>query len=78
MSRFFWKTAGGAFIAQQRYAAGHAMTLAAKGLVVVQSLLERGLELGGDLAPQLGFQLVQQSHSGASPVGDGRTLYPIL
>ena len=43
--------------------------MAAKRLVVVQGLLEGGLELSGDLAFQLGFQVVQQSHSGASPVG---------
>ena len=66
------------FRAQQRHAADHATTLAAKGLIVVQNLLEGGLELGGDLVPQLGFQVVQQSHSGASLVGDGRALYPHL
>ena len=47
---------------------GQAATVA-EGLVIVQGLLEGGLELGGDLAFQLGFQVVQQSHSGASPVG---------
>ena len=35
--------------------------MVAKGLVVVQGLLEGGLELGGDLAFQLGFQVVQES-----------------
>ena len=45
------------------------VAMVSEGLVVVQGLLEGGLELGGDLAFQLGFQVVQQSHSGASPVG---------
>ena len=52
--------------------------LVAKGLVIIQCLLEGGLQLGGDLAFQLVFQVVQQSHSGASPVGMGRSFYPIL
>ena len=43
--------------------------MVAEGPVVIQGLLEGGLELGGDLAFQLGFQVVLQSHSGASPVG---------
>ena len=53
--------------------------LLAEGLVIVQGLLQGGLELGGDLAFQLGFQVVQQSPSGASPVGrSGLSLYPHL
>ena len=32
--------------------------MAAEGLVVIQGLLEGGLPLGGDLAFQLGFQMV--------------------
>ena len=48
-----------------------------EGLVGVQCLLEGGLELGGDLAFQLGFRVVQQSHNNASPVG-GWALYPHL
>ena len=40
----------------------------AEGLVIVQGLLQSGLPLGGDLAFQLGFQVVQQSLSGAPPV----------
>ena len=31
-----------------------------------------------DLAFQLGFRVVQQSHSDASPTGAGRALYPYL
>ena len=51
----------------------------AEGLVVIQGLLEGGLQLGGDLAFQSGFQVVQQSHSGASPVGRwGGHCTPIL
>ena len=50
--------------------------MVAKGLVVVQRLLQGGLELGGDLAFQLGFQVVQQSHSGASPVVSGAGIVP--
>ena len=46
------------------------VALIAEGLVVIQDLLEGGLELGGDLAFQLGFHVVQRSHSGASPVGE--------
>ena len=98
VSRFFWKTAGGAFLAQQRHAVGHTATLAAAehgdleahfavtdgngagvamvamhgqatmvsdGLVVIQGLLEGGLQL----CEELGFQVVQQPHSGSSPVG---------
>ena len=45
--------------------------MVAKRLVVVQGLLEGGLQLGGDLVFQLGFQVVQQSPSGASPVEIG-------
>ena len=51
-------------------------TMVAKGLVVIQGLLQGGLELGGDLAFQLGFQVVQQPHSGASPVGGGSGIVP--
>ena len=50
--------------------------MVAKGLVIVQGLLEGGLELGRDLAFQLGFQAVQQSHSGASPVGGRAGIVP--
>ena len=39
--------------------------LLAEGLVVIQGLLEGGLQLDRDLA----FQVVLQSHSGASPMG---------
>ena len=39
--------------------------MVAEGLVVIQGLLEGRLQLGGDLAFRLGFQVVQQS----SPVG---------
>ena len=56
--------AGVAMVAMHGQAA-----MVAEGLVVIQGLLEGGLELGGDLAFQLGFQVVLQSHSGASPVG---------
>ena len=77
VSRFFGKPLVAHCLAQQRHAAGHAKTLAANGLVVVQDLLEGGLQLGG-VAPQLGFQVVRQSHSGASLVGDGQALYPHL
>ena len=109
VSRFFWKTAGGAFIARQRHTASHAATLlaaehrylhadfavaggngadmamvaaldqaalVAEGLVVIRGLLEGGLQLGGDLAFQLGCQMVQRSHSGASPVGGGSGIVP--
>ena len=48
----------------------------AEGLVVVQILLQGGLQLGGDSAFQLGFQMVQQSPSGASPVGSGAGIVP--
>ena len=48
----------------------------AKWLVVVQGLLEGGLQLGWDLAFQLGFQVIQQSRSGASPVGDRADILP--
>ena len=108
-SRFFGKPLVAHFIAQQRHAAGHTVTLAAaehgylqadfavagsngasvamvsvhsqaavvtEGLVVIQSLLEGGLQLGGDLAFQLGFQSVQQSPSGASLVGGGAGIVP--
>ena len=50
--------------------------MVAEGLVVIQDLLQGGLELGGDLAFQLGFQVVQQPHSGASPVGGGLGIVP--
>ena len=42
--------------------------MVAERLVIIQGLLEGGLPLDGDLAFQLDFQVVQQSHSGASPV----------
>ena len=48
--------AGVAMVAMHGQAA-----LVAEGLVVVQGLLEGGLELGGDLAFQLGFQLRSSS-----------------
>ena len=50
--------------------------MVAKWLVIVQGLLEGGLELDGDLAFQLGFQAVQQSPSGASPVGGKAGIAP--
>ena len=50
--------------------------LLAEGLVIIQGLLQGGLQLGGDLAFQLGFQAVQQSHSGASPVEGGSGIVP--
>ena len=43
--------------------------MVAERLVVVHGLLKGCLQLGGDWASQLDFQVVQQSHSGASPVG---------
>ena len=65
--------AGVAMVAMHGQAA-----MVADGLVVVQSLLQGGLELGGDLAFQLGFQVVQQSHSGASPVGGRAGIVPLF
>ena len=52
--------------------------LIAERLVIIQGLLQGGLELDGDLAFQLGFQVVQQSPGCTSPVGLGRALYPHL
>ena len=52
--------------------------MVAKGLVVARGLLQGDLQLGGDLAFQLGFQVVQQSPNGASPVGRGRHCTPII
>ena len=63
--------AGVAMVAMHGQAA-----MVAKRLVVIQGLLEGGLELGGDLAFQLGFQVVQQSHSGASPAGGRAGIVP--
>ena len=45
--------AGVAMMAMHRQAA-----MVAKGLVVIQGLLQGGLQLGGDLAFQLGFHVV--------------------
>ena len=50
--------------------------MVAKRLVVVQGLLQGGLELDGDLAFQLGFQVVQQSLAAHLQRGVGRALYP--
>ena len=45
--------------------------MVAEGSVTIQGWLEGGLPLDGDLVFQLGFQVVQQSPSGASPVKIG-------
>ena len=58
--------AGVAMVAMHGQAA-----MVAEGSVTIQGWLEGGLQLGGDLVFQLGFQVVQQSLSGASPVEIG-------